>query len=92
MFPFVNVTDNSSAAQKRYARGKGQTCEYIRQNDRYAFIICKGGNNNIGVSTGPSFQERKPLRVQIKQIAGLIGIRVKKLVKFGNDENPISRF
>lgn len=30
------------------------------------------------------------MRVQIKQIAGLIGIRVKEFVKFGNDENPIS--
>lgn len=28
--------------------------------------------------------------MQIKQIAGLIDIRVKKFVKFGNDENPIS--
>lgn len=51
------VADNSSATETSYARGKGQSYEYIsRQSDRYALIICKGGNNNIVVSGEPTLR------------------------------------
>lgn len=63
--------------RRGHARGRGQTCEH---RDRYAFIICKGGNNNIVVSrdtSPPSAPARgnQPSRGRITRAVGLIGIR-----------------